>query len=76
MRRREMLMKNLLVVAKCIAGGALIVVGIVLIPLPGPGTPLIVAGLAVLGTEFEWAARLSERIADLVRALWRRVSPV
>ena len=38
--------------------------GIVLsLPLvPGPGIPLIAAGLAMLALEFDWAERLLERI--------------
>lgn len=68
--------RNLLRIAfKCVAGGLLIAVGTVLLVLPGPGIPLIVAGLAVLGTEFTWAASLSERLTDVVRSLWRRVVP-
>lgn len=39
-------------------GVAVIVVGIVLLPLPGPGWLIIFAGLGILATEFEWAARL------------------
>ena len=40
-----------------VAGAALVVTGIVLLFLPGPGLLLLVAGLALLGTEFPWAAR-------------------
>ena len=32
--------------------------GIVLIPLPGPGWLIVFAGLAILATEFVWAERL------------------
>lgn len=32
--------------------------GIVLLPLPGPGWLVIFAGLGLLATEFDWAARL------------------
>ena len=39
-------------------GVAIIVVGIILLPLPGPGWLIIFAGLGVLATEFEWASRL------------------
>jgi uncharacterized protein (TIGR02611 family) len=39
-------------------GGAIVVLGIVLIPLPGPGWLIVFAGLAVLATEFVWAERL------------------
>jgi drug/metabolite transporter (DMT)-like permease len=45
-----------------VAGGLLVVVGIVLLVLPGPGIPLIIAGLAVLGAEFAWARRTVERV--------------
>lgn len=41
-----------------VVGVVLIVGGIVLLPLPGPGWLIIFAGLGVLATEFEWAARL------------------
>lgn len=39
-------------------GIAVIVMGIVLLPLPGPGWLIIFAGLGILATEFEWAARV------------------
>jgi uncharacterized protein (TIGR02611 family) len=41
-----------------VVGVVLIGAGIVLLPLPGPGWLIIFAGLGVLATEFEWAARL------------------
>jgi uncharacterized protein (TIGR02611 family) len=41
-----------------IAGVAVIVIGIILLPLPGPGWLIIFAGLGILATEYEWAARL------------------
>ena len=41
-----------------IAGFLLVVIGIVLLPLPGPGTLVIIAGLAVLSTEYVWARRM------------------
>ncbi len=44
--------------AVTILGVALLVVGVVLMILPGPGILLIVAGLAVLATEYVWARRL------------------
>jgi uncharacterized protein (TIGR02611 family) len=39
-------------------GFAIIITGLVLIPLPGPGWLIVFAGLAVLSTEFVWAERL------------------
>lgn len=41
-----------------VLGVAVIAIGIVLLPLPGPGWLIIFGGLGLLATEFEWAARL------------------
>ena len=38
-----------------ILGISLLSLGIVFLVLPGPGIPLIIAGLAILATEFTWA---------------------
>lgn len=46
---------------------AVIAAGIVLLPLPGPGWLIIFAGLGILATEYEWAARLLARTRDVVR---------
>ena len=43
-----------------ILGTAIILGGIVLLPLPGPGWLTVIAGLFVLATEFAWAERLLE----------------
>ncbi len=41
-----------------VAGGTLVVAGVVAVPLPiAPGWVLVGAGLAVLATEFAWARR-------------------
>ena len=43
------------------AGAAgIVALGIVAIPLPGPGWLIVIAGLFVLATEFLWAERLLE----------------
>ncbi len=56
-----------------IGGGAvLLIVGLVLCVLPGPGIPLIVAGFALWAREFEWAAKLKKKI--WVRARWLRTA--
>jgi len=42
-----------------VLGGTLVVLGMLLVVLPGPFTlPLVLAGLALLATEFAWARRL------------------
>jgi uncharacterized protein (TIGR02611 family) len=45
-------------VAVLILGGALVVGGAAMLVLPGPGLLVIIGGLAVLATEFAWAAYL------------------
>lgn len=56
------------VAGKVLAATALIVGGIVLGFLPGPGFVLVLAGLAVLASEFTWAERLLARMAGRVRS--------
>jgi uncharacterized protein (TIGR02611 family) len=41
-----------------IVGALILALGIVAIPLPGPGWLIVIAGLFVLATEFTWAERL------------------
>ncbi|MDX1658502.1 MAG: PGPGW domain-containing protein [Nitriliruptorales bacterium] len=55
-------------------GSALVVVGVALsLPgVPGPGLLLIIAGLAVLSKEFDWAQRLTTRLKERAGALRRR----
>lgn len=45
-------------VAITVAGFAVIVVGLILVPLPGPGWLIVFGGLAILATEYVWARRL------------------
>ena len=45
-----------------IVGGIVLLIGIVLIPYPGPGWLIVFAGLAILATEFEFAARILHRL--------------
>lgn len=45
-------------VGVAVLGTAIIIVGIILLPFPGPGWLVIFLGLGVLATEFAWASRL------------------
>ena len=65
-----------------VVGGLIVAIGLVTIPLPGPGWLIVIAGLFVLATEFLWAERLLEftkkhvkRWTDWVksRPVWVRV---
>jgi uncharacterized protein (TIGR02611 family) len=49
------------------AGMTTVAVGLVLIPLPGPGTLIVLGGLGILGSEFPAARRLSDRIKSAAR---------
>jgi uncharacterized protein (TIGR02611 family) len=44
-------------IGTAIVGGLVVLVGLVLIPYPGPGWLIVFAGLAILATEFEFAAK-------------------
>lgn len=50
-------------------GFVLLVLGVILVPLPGPGVVVMAAGLFLLALEFSWAERLLVRtIGRLERA--------
>lgn len=61
-------------------GWLLVVVGIPLMPLPGPGTIVLVAGVAILSRHYTWAARvldpLEAKAVEAARygvATWPRI---
>jgi len=47
-----------------VVGSTLVLVGILLIVLPGPAFLVIPIGLAILALEFDWARRLLRRAKD------------
>ena len=54
-------------VAVGVVGAAVVLLGIALIPLPGPGWLIVFGGLALLSTEFAWAGRLLDFARSKVR---------
>ncbi|HEY1116738.1 MAG TPA: PGPGW domain-containing protein [Acidimicrobiales bacterium] len=48
-------------IAVTVVGGVLVLGGIAMLVLPGPGIVVVVAGFAVLGTEYAWAAAALDR---------------
>ena len=66
--RKNRAMNHVYRVTVALVGTAIILIGIVLLPLPGPGWLVIFAGLFVMSTEFEWADRLLVFARDKVRA--------
>ncbi len=49
-----------------VTSGTVLLVGLALLFLPGPGTVVLFVGLAMLATEFVWARRLIKRMRDQV----------
>lgn len=57
------------------AGWGLVTAGIILIPLPGPGLPVVLAGLVVLSKDSARARRMMGRLREYLRSKrGRRVS--
>ena len=60
-------------IARTAAGGLLLIAGIAMLALPGPGWLTIAAGLALLATEFAWARRLLDHLKDSASWLGRKL---
>lgn len=58
--RRSLIMR----LAIIIGGSLIVLLGIVLIPFPGPGLVIIAFGLTILALEVPFAARMLDRIKD------------
>lgn len=58
-------------------GLVLVLGGLALVPLPGPGWLVVILGIAVWASEFEVAARLLDWVKAKVRAweAWAKVQP-
>ncbi|MGW0436856.1 TIGR02611 family protein [Micromonospora sp. NPDC003197] len=54
-----------------VAGALVVAVGVTLIPLPGPGWLIVIAGLGIWAVEFHWAKRLLGFTRQKVRG-WTR----
>ena len=53
-----------------IFGGFVTMIGLILMPVPGPGgLPVTMAGLAILATELPWAKGVMERLKKRVEFL-------
>jgi len=51
-------------------GTAVVILGIILIPFPGPGWLIVLAGLAILSLEFVWAERLLRFTRERLEMWW------
>jgi len=59
-----------------VIGGTVVLIGIAFLALPGPGTLVILAGLAILALEFAWAGRLLKRMKQQAQKMFNSVGAV
>jgi uncharacterized protein (TIGR02611 family) len=60
-------------IAVGVVGGAITIAGIVLCFIPGPGLLLILVGLSILATEFEWARAARAWVQRKIHSVRRRM---
>lgn len=60
-----------------VVGLVIVVIGLILVPFPGPGWLIVFLGLAIWASEFEWAQRLLCRARDTLQSwgVWLRPQP-
>ncbi|PFG34776.1 PGPGW domain-containing protein [Sanguibacter antarcticus] len=56
-----------------LVGTVLVLAGLAMLVLPGPGLVVMFAGVAVLSTEFPWASRLLHRMKVVGARAWEIV---
>ncbi|MFT4233305.1 MAG: TIGR02611 family protein [Leucobacter sp.] len=55
-----------------VLGALVVVIGLILVPLPGPGWLIVFVGLTILGTEYHWARRLLGWLHRMLARFWER----
>lgn len=60
-----------------VVGLLIVVLGLIMVPFPGPGWLVVFLGLALWASEFEWAQRLLRRARGALHAwaIWLRPRP-
>lgn len=53
-------------------GVLIVVIGLILVPLPGPGWLIVFIGLTVLGSEYHWARRVLGWLRRVLARFWER----
>ena len=53
-----------------VVGAAVIIIGLILVPLPGPGWLIVFIGLTVLGSEYHWARRFTSWLRMQLARFW------
>jgi tellurite resistance protein TerC len=55
-----------------VLGGAMVLIGIAMIFLPGPAFVMIPAGLAILATQYQWARRWLNKVKQYGKKVIKR----
>jgi hypothetical protein len=58
-----------------VAGAAVVLAGVAMLVLPGPGVLTLALGFGLLGKEYTWAARTYERIQARIATAGRALRP-
>jgi hypothetical protein len=61
-------------IARVVGGFILIIAGMAMLVLPGPGVLTILGGLALIGQEFAWAQRIVDRVKATLSRWWRSLT--
>lgn len=64
----QLIARSTVTIVVAVTGGAVTTAGLVMLVTPGPGLLVIVAGLAILATQFAWAERALDRMKDKAKA--------
>ena len=57
-----------------VVGSTLVLIGMAMLELPGPGIVVIIAGLAILAREFIWAQGLLDKAQNTAKRQYDRVA--
>lgn len=57
-----------------VVGTTLVLIGLAMLVLPGPGIVVIIAGLAILAREFIWAQGLLDKAQNTAKRQYDRVA--
>jgi uncharacterized protein (TIGR02611 family) len=58
-----------------VMGFTVLAIGTAMLVLPGPGIVVIIAGLAILAIEFEWAQHHLDKSREAIKKVARRKKP-
>jgi len=73
MKNEKFILRSIWKLIIGIVGISIILVGIALLVLPGPGWLIIFFGLVVLGGEFIWARRLLNKVKEELKFVGKEV---